>query len=183
MTDILAKVPVVTYKGRSLSNIMVSARVVHGILAKYRAFHGYNIREQERPDTVAADYYGNSDYTWLVLYSNLIYDPYFEWPLDYRDFLEYLKKKYGYIDQLMNDISHYEYTGTNEDTEETIARISWKMSIKTFNSLDSEQRVGWTPKMVYDYELEQNEARRAIRLLDNQYIPQIEKELINIFNG
>ena len=49
---------------------------------KVFTFYNYTIEREERPDHVAFNYYDDVRYAWLVLATNNILDPYWEWPLE-----------------------------------------------------------------------------------------------------
>lgn len=165
-----------------MSNILAKINPIREHLAKFEVYYPYSIKDGERPDTIAYDYYGSSDYAWLVMIVNDIYDPYYQWPLTYSEFYDYLFKKYKKTHELMSEICFYRYTGIGGETAEEIARKSWNMTPETYALLSPEGRSGWTPVYVYDYENELNESKRQIRLLSNQYRKQIDRELNELFN-
>ena len=45
---------------------------------------------QLTPENIADRYYGDSTLHWIVLLTNNILDPYFDFPLNYRNFVEML---------------------------------------------------------------------------------------------
>ena len=55
----------------------------------------YTIKEGYKPEDVAYAYYGSTDYTWLVMMSNNIIDPYHQWPMAEADFNAYITDKYA----------------------------------------------------------------------------------------
>ena len=260
------KYPSVTYYGDvSLRNIILKSRIIREVFNHYDSFYPYVLEEWERPDTVAADYYGDSKYYWVVLMSNDIIDPYYNWPLGYHDFLKYLENKYKMtIDETKSHILHYEYRGIegNEFTD-LEWRKDWILPIETFEYIDrvigyvnviagnntvtainanttyftvdlsvgdtvyfpniNETHTvssianstifnttssfvntktniptklyyeplglidryspeGWQPVYAYDYEVEQNDKKRSIRLLDRKYLAQVEQEVGIVLN-
>lgn len=181
--ELFSVTPKVQYGQYTLLNIMTKISVVRENFRKFDVYFPYVIRDGERADTVASDYYGKSTYAWLVMFCNDIVDPYYDWPLTYKQFHDFLQKKYGQVYELRSQISHYKYTGIGGNTDQEIARVHYPMSINTFNKSTTEQKNGWTPVYIYDHELEINESKRTIRLLSNQYINQVDRELNIIFNG
>lgn len=179
MVNLLSRLPEVQYNGYLSANIISRIAVVKDHLKKYEVYHKYVIKDGERPDSIAFDYYDDSNYAWLVLLPNNIYDIYNEWPLTNEEFKDYMMAKYGKLHETMNIVSHYVYTGIggNIETENEIRRHSWKMSPETFNLMTAEEKSGWSPVMLYDYELSLNEDKRQIRLISNIYLRQIENEL------
>lgn len=178
--------PVITYGGYSIRNIMLKASIVKDVFDRKDTYYPYVVQDGERPDTIAYDYYGDSNYSWVVLFSNGIIDQLQEWPKSDRELNSVLIKKYGLtVDTLKSTIKHYKYTGIggNVETEEDVLRKSWTIPTETWSYLTSDERSGWSPVYVYDWEVDQNHAKRSIRLLDKTYLKQIQRELAVIFNG
>lgn len=178
--------PKVTYNGVVLRNILLRSAIIKEVFEKRDAYYPYFINDGERPDTIAYDYYGDSNYDWLVLFSNNIVDPHHQWPLRDRDLLVHLQKKYGKtIEELKSEVRHYYYGGIggNIETEGDVARKSWLIYPEAWSHLDGEARSGWLPKTVFDWEVETNNEKRKIRLLDKAYVRQVVTELDRQFNG
>lgn len=180
--ELLYRIPNVKYNDLTLKNLLAKISTVKENYDKFAIYYPYSIKDGERPDTIAYDYYGSSDYAWLVMLANNIVDFYSEWPRDYRDFYSYLKNKYGYVHELKNDISHYIYTGIGGETEEEIAEKSYKMTVTTFSFLTPIEKSGWSPVYVYDHEHQLNESKRKIKLLSNEFTSMVDRELREIFN-
>ena len=71
----------------------------------FTIFDKYEIREGARPDTVAEEYYNNSEYDWVVIITSGIINIIDEWPLSNRDLYNYAEEIYG---TKLNVIHHYE---------------------------------------------------------------------------
>lgn len=175
--DIFEKLPKIVYNQKNSTNIMVNINVVRKLLKKYEIFYPYSIKEGERPDTIAHDYYGSSDYEWLVCLPNKIFDMSTDWIMSYNDFNQYIISTYGSIVNAKETIIHYKYNGLDTDTLEKIQRKNWLMTPETYQQFTVEEKSGWEPVFYYDYEMELNEKKRNINLISNQYIPQINREL------
>lgn len=174
----------ITYYNKDAKNIIAKASIISDILSKSEQFYPYVIKDYERPDIIAYNEYGDEQLDWVIYFSNNIVDPYYDWPLFPEQFKEYLIKKYNKtIYELQSQISHYEYTGLTEETQENINRISWHMSIDTHSKLAGVGTSGWSPVYVYDYEDRLNDEKRSIRLLNKLYVPQLKRELKKIFNN
>ena len=72
----------------------------------FTVFNKYEIKEGDRPDTVAEEVYGKSDLDWVVLISAGIVNVRNEWPLSSRDLYNYVVEKYGLTEK--DFIHHYE---------------------------------------------------------------------------
>lgn len=174
--------PTIEYNDQFMRNIMLNSQIIGDVMKKYEVFYEYIIKEGQRADHIARDYYGDPYYTWIVYLSNKIVDPYSQWPLDYEDLIRSIEKKYGVsIHQTKQMISHYVFKGYAPMSEEDISRISWTMTTETYNAKTSEEVQGWFPIYVYDHEVSLNEKKRSIRLISNRYTNQIATELSAIF--
>jgi hypothetical protein len=174
--------PKISYFNKTARNIIVKASIIKEVLNSYDAFYPYIIKDYERPDLIAFQEYGDENLDWTVLFANNIVDPYYDWPLFPEDFKRYMLKKYNKsLYELQSQISHYNYTGLTTEEQADIDRKSWFMSVETHALIDDTS--GWTPVYVYDYEEELNDAKRSIKLLDRTYIPQLKRELKNIFDN
>ena len=72
------------------ANLMIRQRFRDAIKDEITAFYPYFIQESERPDTLAFDVYGDIKYIWVILMINNIIDPYWQWPLDAKNFTKYI---------------------------------------------------------------------------------------------
>ena len=177
--------PLTNYGNNLSRNIILKSAIVKDVMNKVSVFYNYVIQEGYRPDMVAYEEYGNSEYDWVVYLSNNIVDPYYDWPIDSNNFRGYLEAKYNTdIYTLQSQILHYKYTGLNSESDEEIAMTNWTMTPETHALLAAEDPTsvsGWTPVYVYDYEDDINNSKRSIKLISRFYISQIERELSEIF--
>ena len=72
----------------------------------FTVFDKYEVKEGARPDTVAEEIYGKSDFDWVVLLSANIINVRDQWPLSSKDLYDYTVNKYGL--ENINKIHHYE---------------------------------------------------------------------------
>jgi len=146
-----------------VTNIMVRIRLFDSVLNSRTAFYSYTVGDGERPDTVAHKYYGDSKYAWVVLAANNYIDPLFEWPLNAEELDSYIISEYGSIESAKSNIKFYYKTINGR-----------KYIVDGSSDFDSTQDS-------YQFEIELNESRRQIKILDRAYIPQLEAELKDIF--
>src|SRR5690606_19009921 len=135
-----SKIPTTPYNEYTLLNLLSKITPLRENFKKLYVYYDYVIKDGERPDTIAYDYYGSSTYSWLVLLSNNIYDQYFQWPRSYREFYDYLKAKYGYVYELKSEVHHYIYEGIEGDTLDEINRRNYWMTPETFGMLTPIQK-------------------------------------------
>lgn len=148
------------------------------------SYMNYTVQDGEKPEDVAYYYYDDPAYAWLVLASNDIVDPYTEWPKTDHDLNEMIKVKYAsqanttgeaVIEWTRNgtigaNIIHYQ---SLKDPDIKLNRASF------YNSPSTE----FFPVRVYDYELELNEARKEIVLVNKGLLPAIADKLSEIINN
>jgi hypothetical protein len=100
--------PKVDYCSNPALNIMVRGKVESLLRERIDNFYPFTVKEGQRADIISTIYYGSSEFTWLIYYSNNMYDPRQDWVLEYEEFNQYLKRKYGSIEetQVINDSTH-----------------------------------------------------------------------------
>ena len=58
-------------------------------------FEKYEVLDGETPENVSFRFYGTEDLYWLVLLTNNIVDPRYEWPLSEQNLIKFVESKYG----------------------------------------------------------------------------------------
>ena len=161
-------------KLKTVINLMEKAKLKGIVKDDIVSYFPYSIMEGERPDHVSEKVYGNVKYTWLIFLINNITDPIFDWPLGTREFGAFIKNKYGTLATAKSTIHHYEQilrtrveaTGTAYPIPE--ARI--EIDLTTYNTLADAAR---NIKYCYDWEVDRNEAKRDIKLIDRNFVADI----------
>jgi hypothetical protein len=92
----LPKIVTSDYVGNQMlmTNLMVRVNIVDSLLKNPLLFYSYNIKDGDTPEIIADKYYGDSYRYWLVLFSNQIIDPEWDWPMNSNLFNEYIVSKY-----------------------------------------------------------------------------------------
>lgn len=157
-------------------------------------FDEYVVQDGERPDIIADGYYDDSTLDWLVLLTNEIIDPYYEWPLSYEQFnLMILQKYKGYgvsntdkdtLSYVNQTNHHYEWiiqpkqiitdNGQQRILDEKVLVVDY---ITYATLIASERRA----VSIYEYESKLNDDRRNIYLLDLHYTQLIKEQHPYIF--
>lgn len=88
--------PVINYKGTRCRDITRRSQFIQKVTSNPYLYMPYTVKEGERPQDIAQDYYGSVDYDWVVLMANNIIDPYYQWPLEEDDFKKFLIDKYAF---------------------------------------------------------------------------------------
>ena len=157
--------PVIPYDSKGDLNYKDVTNLLRrvGMRAKLKSntllYDTYNVKEGETPEMIAHKLYGDPQLHWIILLINEITDRYHQWPMSGGQFLDYLNDKYSNPDA----IHHYETTQTSGDT---------KVKIEVFNEVDDDAYTGLTPITNREYEEQQQDQRRKIRLLDPSFVEQ-----------
>ena len=201
--DTLPKIVYRTAQGTSTlyTNLMARASIMPSILKNSMVYYQYDIQEGDTPEIVAFKYYGDSYRYWIVLFANQIMDPQWEWPLNYNSFNAYIKDKYGYSESLgtwsvfdpysttyqwQKIVTQYDnYTQTTTVNKIVIDEFAYNNLIESTNSYTlptGAVTVSVTKNILsyYDWELETNESKRNINLLNEIYVDELEKQFKNL---
>ena len=123
----------------------------------------YNVKEGETPEMIAHKLYGDPELHWIILLINEVTDRYHQWPMSLPQFQEYLVDKYDNPD----GIHHYE---TTQDSGNT------KVKIEVFNEVDDDAYTGLIPITNREYEENEQDRKRQIRLVDPSFVEQFVDE-------
>jgi hypothetical protein len=129
-------------------------------------------------------------------------DPQWDWPLTSKQFDAYLINKYSeaaggdnqVFTYISNTIQEYRKTITSYDsTSLTTTSKTVVVDLTTYNStIESSttqtfssgasvtRTISKTAVSIYDYEIELNEAKQNIKLINSSYSNQLEKDLKNL---
>jgi len=162
----------------SVTNIMKSVRFKPSVLEDITDYYPYYVKEGERPDIIAHAQYGNIGYAYLIMLINDIYDPNFDWPLSSQIFEKYIINKYGSVTTAISGVKHYYQIVRAEvartGTSERIPEVKFVVDETTYDALDLGDR---TTLSNYDYEVELNDAKREIKLINSAFIRDIDYQI------
>ena len=166
-------------------------------------YEKYNVQESDTPEIIASKLYDSPERHWIVLAMNDIVDPQFDWPLEYRTLISFIDSKYtanasvgqtGLNWAQQNTHSYYSIekrttVSTGDYLEKKVqvdANTYANVSVTTSSiTLDDGNQISVAitkeTKSYYDYELEQNENKRQIKLLKPEFAYALEQELKNVF--
>ena len=169
-------------RGTLATSLLSRVNVNNEVLKNISSYYPYRIKEFERPDIIAQQYYGSSDLVFIIFLANQIQDPLYDWPLFGNELKNFIEEKYGSIDSARTGIHHYEKILRSESPETAdTAKISEKVAIineETYDALEETER-----KIIYnyDYEIMKNNEKKEIILIENTYSKQIMNELRSIY--
>ena len=162
----------------SVTNIMKRVKFKPTVLEDISNCYPYYVKEGERPDIVAHAQYGNIGYAYLILLVNDIYDPNFDWPLNSQVFEKFIINKYGSVTTAISGIKHYFQIIRAEvprtGTSERIPEVKFAVDETTYDALGISDR---TTLSNYDHEVELNDAKREIRLINPAFIQDIDYQV------
>ena len=152
------------------------------------AFNYYYIEDQQRPDVLAQELYGDSELDWVVLTSNNITNIRDQWPLNHNDLHAYMLEKYGSETNILG-IHHSETIkiidkynrvvlpgGSKVDADFTFTFVGTVTSSTgslirvNFGGSNSNTITPVASITNYDYEVKVNEGKRKIRILKPEYV-------------
>ena len=151
--------PVITYDVRGKKN-QFQIDVITNILVRVRKkldltnlafFDEYFLQDGDTPESLAHQVYNDSQLHWIILYTNYMTNPYYDWPLTYFDLQKFVNKKYSNI----NATHHYE----DADKYEVDSTAPLALAVTNFK-----------------HEETVNDAKRMIRVIQPRYIDLVVDE-------
>jgi hypothetical protein len=188
--------PDVNGAGILLTNLMARSEIIPSLLNNPMMFYKYDIQEGDTPEIIADKYYGDSYRYWIVLYANQILDPQWNWPLTNTQFDAYITSKYSAVAGVQSVLAYTQSTIKEyRKTIKSIDSISLVETVDTFvidtNTYSQPitssatyqlpnshvtQNISKSSISIYDYELEKNEAKRTINLINKTYVSELEQQ-------
>lgn len=189
-----------------VTNITTRFAFEQSLKENINAFYPYEIKDSDTPETIAYKIYGSSERHWIVLNFNDIIDPQYDWPLTYPNFIKYVDEKYAANGaanatvqsgltwaQSQNNIHSYYQVNTRTSTAVTADSKTIKEKVRITANAYANVIVGTTSYTLkngtvinetvskekltyYDYEMEENEARRKIKLLKPEFATDVFEE-------
>ena len=149
------------------------------------AFGRYSIRGDDRPDNVAKELYGDSSLDWVILLSNNMISVRDEWPMRSGELQRYLNDKYS-SDHLVS-IKHYETKEIRNASNIKVLEggqivdesFTFTYSLGGINATLSGSNV-MTSVSNYEYEVAQNDNKRTIYVLRQNYLQVIMEDMRTI---
>ena len=119
---------------------------------------------------------------WLILYANDIFDVYYDWPFFGKQLENFIKQKYGSILSASTTVHHYEQilrveVSSTADVNRILENTVHVDKI-TYDSLPATERKSISN---LDFEINENESKRNIILIEDVYAQQILEESRNIY--
>ena len=189
-----------------ITNIMAKISLNEAIKENTAVYYEYDITESDTPEIVAHKMYGSSERHWVVLMMNNIVDPQYEWPLTTITLNNYIDAKYSTVDYANSNTSgagltyaqsnvhsYYKVITTTIPNGSKIvneyqvdANTYANVTVSTSSVTLADNNVitiatAKDTKTYYDYEIEQNENKRKIKLLKPEFVSTLEDEIKRVF--
>jgi hypothetical protein len=156
-----------------VKNIFRRVKLRDDLQNVFTIFNKYQIQEGARPDTVAEELYGSSQYDWVVLIGANIINVRNEWPLSDRDIYRYSEQLYG---NDLNAVHHYE-TIEVKDSRGRLILPAGKIVDSVFTIPDPDILIQTLNPVIgisnYEYEVRKNNKKREIYVLKPAYLQQV----------
>ena len=160
-----------------VKNIFRRAKLRDDLQNNFTIFNKYEIPMGARPDTVAENLYGSSQFDWVVLTVAGILNVRNEWPLSDRDIYDYSFDKYG---ESLNSVKFFE-TKEVKDVDGRLVLPKGKVVDSNFTIPKPGEPTATLNPVTgisnYEYEVRLNEEKRNIFVLRLEYL----QEFVNDF--
>ena len=189
---------------QTATNIFFRVRILREVITNVSSYYEYLVKDDDTPEILAEKAYGDPEAHWIILMANDIVDAQYDWPLNYDDFNNYIIGKYGSLQNAQTTYHHYEKVVIREEqlsgtvtedvfwiNEDQLTVNNMTVPYDTYDSLPKTQEYeainlqnGRTVKETeftrrityYDYEMDLNERKRAIKIIKPEYYSQIVRE-------
>jgi len=170
------------YDYTQVKNIFKRAVLREDVLNAYVQFDKYLVQGDDRPDNVASKVYGDASLDWVVLTTNNIINVRDEWPMSQGDLQNYLTNKY--TSAQLSYIRHYETLEIVDSYQRLIQpkglMVEEGHSI-TFVDRGVSKTESKTKSVSYlEYEVDLNDAKREISVLQPRYVEIYLRDMSNI---
>lgn len=135
-------------------------------------FKKYAIKDGERPDVLARNFYGNQFYDWVILLTNNMVNAQYDWPMNNYELYRVLEQEF---DDPYSQINHYEikqsmgHYAAGLHVDQTFYNGQHKLNINGAMTLKNGNEI-CSPITVAEYYQEENDKKREIYLLKKQYL-------------
>jgi hypothetical protein len=188
-----------------VTNLMATFSFDESLTENSVLYYEYTVADGETPEIVAHKLYGSSEAHWIILKLNGIMDVKKDWPLDQRGLSNAINDKYanngvafsqtGYQWAFNNTHSYYKIEtrtllASGEKTVDTIqvdantyaniisSSVQYTLPDNNVLKIDTAK----SAKTYYDFEVEENDNKRSIKVLKEQYVSVVNDEFIRVIN-
>jgi hypothetical protein len=127
----------------TLRNLFTRVIDIQSVLQNSLVYYEYTMKDTDTLESIAFKYYGDPLRWWIIMFANVMIDPYFDVVLKQTDFDANIVVKYGSIEQAQNTLAMITQTQT------VITTINGSSNTRIYNT--SVANTGYT----YDFRLKQ----------------------------
>lgn len=155
-------------------NIFRRVKLIDDISEAVLGFQQYTVQNNQRPDQIAYEFYGDSAYDWVVLICNNITNVYKEWPMSEQELFQFVVDNYGNPD----GIHHYETLAVKDDYGNVILKEGLEVNgdFRYFRPDGTAVPNVVIPISNYEYERKLNDYKSNIWLIRPEYVEQFVEE-------
>jgi len=171
-------------------------------------FYEYEIRDGDTPEIIANKIYGDSEKHWVILNYNDIIDSNYDWPLEQRTLARFIDEKYtanadtangqsGLVWSKSNIKEYYTIETTTHNASETITVNKYQVDANTFANVTPsftpsvalqdgsfiDVEVSKETKTYYEFEIEDNEKKRRIKILKPEFVFAADQEFRRVITN
>lgn len=140
-----------------LKDITQNVRFKMAVLQNISLYEFYDMNDNDTPEIISEQFYKSPKYHWVIMIANQKYDYVEDYPMTIDRLEAKITEKYGAGNEY--DTHHYEFNGWVVDN------ISYPTASAVSN---------------YQYEFDQNETKRRIRIISPGLLDQVLTEFRNI---
>ena len=159
----------------NVTNIMKRVSFKPSVIEDITDYYPYRVKDGESPDILSFQQYGSVAYAYLIMLINDIYDPLFDWPLSSQQFEKYLINKYGSVSSSMGTTKYYyqiiRAEVARKGTSERVPAVKFFVDQTTYDALGTGDR---STQSQYEWEDELNDNKRDIKLINAEFIQDID---------
>ena len=166
----------------NVTNIMKRISFKPSVIEDISDYYPYRVKDGERLDILSFQKYGTVAYAYLIMLVNDITDPLFDWPLSSQQFEKYITNKYGSVSSAMNTTKYYYQIIRAEvartGTSERIPAVKFIVDETAYDALSIGDR---STQTAYEWEDELNDNKRDIKLINSDFIQDIDYSVKQTF--
>lgn len=171
-------------------------------------YYEYSVVDGETPESLAYKIYDSSERHWIILALNNIINPLTDWPIEQRSLVNIIDKKYQATQYANSSVTYagttwaknniHSYYKVETQKNKTIDKnyiIKTEVDANTYANVSTTSTdytlqnnglinitISKETKTYYDYEIEQNEKKRIIKLLKPEFVSAVEEEFKRNFS-
>lgn len=155
------KFPTISYQGVDVQDILTAVLPSRLNVDKSYVFQDYTVPDGESAEGVAERMYRNSSLYWTLYVANSMVNPYIDWPMSSQVLEDFTDKKYG------------DRFGVHHFWDNEIDRIVDDYDESEYRAMDVEDLPFYIiPVTNLSYEIELNNAKRSIVVVNPRYVDQ-----------